>query len=149
MKGSEKKSKEQWEAEWKEALRIGICPIAGCSLLKRTCRHLDKYLAYDPYSNVPGKNVNREVNALHTGDIDDFSLRAEKVKPRTEGVLAFYWQLRPFGLSRDQVLILIRKFHVGMSNRQILIEMGWNSHDTLNRRYNEALEILKRNGWGE
>jgi hypothetical protein len=83
---------------------------------------------------------------LYTDDIDSFSFRMKTEPPA--GIWDTYKKLRKYGLNRDQIGILIRKFCLGMTSRQIMEAMGWTSHQTFYRRYRAALKDLKTRGFG-
>ena len=150
MKGSRKKSKKHLDELWKEALRIGKCPFAGCSLSESTCDHLDNYLNYDGQHTYtePATNevIHKGPSLLFTDDIDDFTPMT--VSDESNPVWRMYKRLRKYPLSRSQIGILVRKFGAGMTNRQILADMGWTSHSLLHKQFTEALKILRNGGFG-
>jgi hypothetical protein len=137
VKNSDGKSARFWEKTWKQALQKGECPLAGCDITKQTCTHLDRYLAFSKHKYPK----DREANLRFTSDIDDFSLRAEK-NTRPGQIWSLFKKLRAAGLERDQIGILLRKFGYGMTNRAIMKDMGWTSHDSLYRRYRKAMHTL-------
>lgn len=138
MRVYDKKSYELWEKRWKKALKKGVCPIAACDLSKATCAHLDKFLAYDPTARL------HQPQTFSTDTIEEFSSPEEEASP---GVWALFKTLRKYPLKRDQIGILVRKFGIGMSNRQILDSMGWTSHSMLYTRYRQAVATLKEYGF--
>lgn len=143
MKNSKKKSLERLEKAWKSALDKGRC-LEGCILDKRTCVHLDRYLAR--HRDRGSSAFRPQVKLLMAGDIDEFSRLKEEFEEG--GVWDLFKKLRKYGLARDQIGILIRKFAYGMSNRTILEDMAWTSHSALHRRYIDALKTLKKRGFG-
>lgn len=123
-----------------------MCPFYGCDITKRTCGHLDRYLSYEDstYTDKESKKVKgHEVSLVYTNDIDEYSLGAEL---RSLGVWDLFKKLRRYGLDRDQIGILVRKFGKNMTNRQIIEDMGWTSHNHLYRRYKQALHDLAERG---
>jgi hypothetical protein len=104
---------------------------------------LDSYIAHGNKQLADGKQKHMKISTVYTNEIENFG--GEDVQ--RPGAWEMFKKLRRYGLNRDQVGILIRKFVYEMSNRQILEEMGWTSHSALYRRYREALTILKSKGF--
>lgn len=77
-----------------------------------------------------------------TADIDRYQDAGATQQPR-QGIWRMYKQLRQYPLSNDQILLLVLRFALNMSVRQIKEHMGWTSTATLYRRYNNAIKILK------
>jgi hypothetical protein len=138
-----------YEKLWKDALADGVCPVDGCDLTTSTCRHLDKYIDYtlNKTTGFIKKGVRRKkLRTVYTTDIDEFGIRAEVQEGHP--VWDFYKKIKSFGLARDQIGILVRHFGAGMSVRSIMREMGWTSFSSYYSRYREALDILKKRGFG-
>lgn len=103
--------------------------------------HLDSFLEYSEklFGPVP--------SLVYTNDIDEYSGAESTSKPAVEGCWRFYKKIRGMGLASDQVGILLRKFQLDMSLREIQQEMGFTSYGSLYRRYRDALDTLKREGF--
>jgi hypothetical protein len=155
---SGKKSYEHWEEIWKTALSNGKCPFEGCDLRSATCWHLDKYLSQGQHG--PGAvqffmgKGNRD-HHLYTQDIDDFSIRSYQDLFPDSSPWELYKALKPFRLPRglrqgrtnyltnDQILLLIYKYCLDMTNERIVNELGWSGPEILNRRLKRAMEVLR------
>lgn len=124
---------------WTEALSKGLCPLAGCDITQATCEHLDAYLDYGPQMFGPTPSV------FYTDQIERYP--GEESKDPTTGSWDLYKKLRRTGLDNDQILILIDRFAVGSTFRQIMEARNYTSMQTLLRRFNKALEHLKRRGY--
>lgn len=141
MRSCKKKSEVFWNQQWKEGLEKGVCPIAGCSLKKATCRHLDSHLNYSPGSMGPGLSV------VYTEGIDKLESEGDGVSPRAEGAWELYKKLKKTGLPKDQVQIMLDRFVLDRTLQQIQADRGWTSFGTLRRRYMAALSFLKAVGF--
>jgi hypothetical protein len=139
---SERKSSKFYKAQWTRALKKGVCPVAGCDIKKKTCPHLDDHLNYSSSSPV------RRPKLHFTNDIERYDTAADsEYAPPTAGAWQLFRKMRGIGLANDQIQILLRKFLLGMTVRQIKEDMGWTSTETYYRRYREALSVLKTRGY--
>lgn len=139
MKDSEERSKRVW-AKWKKALAKGECWIGGCNISKKTCQHLDARMDY-------GRHMYEgRVGLYYTDMIEEEAGELRTTNP-AEGCWDMYKKLKGYGLQGDQILILLRKFVLGMNTSQIKRDMGWTSWDTLYSRYRAALRHLKKKGY--
>lgn len=84
---------------------------------------------------------------MYTDTIEEFGGEGNRTVDPTEGAWTFYKKAKKLGLKNDQILILIERFYLGRSFRQILDQYGWTSMDTLYRRYQKALALLKKRGF--
>lgn len=80
---------------------------------------------------------------------DDIESYGAPEREATSEVWDLFKKLRRYGLERDQISILLRRFVLDMTMRQICAEMGWTSMQTLYRRYRKALATLKKRGFSK
>lgn len=137
-KHSERKSHQLWDQIWKEGLKAGVCPVKGCDIKEETCEHLDEHLRYQP-----GYPDEEEASVYFTDRIEEYS----REEPKGVGAWELFKKLRQYGLNRDQIGILVRKFAYNMSREQIKRDMNYTSNQTFDRRYKEALATLKKRGF--
>lgn len=139
MKNSGRGSAPVWDRAWRRALKRGRC-IYGCSLTSTPCSHLETYLKWT------GAPWIEEPPAFLSDEIDQFPGEAPTQSP-TKGVYSLYRDLQAFGLSNDEILILIDRAVLRKHFKVIAAERGWTSRETLRRHYLEALAKLKQRGY--
>lgn len=127
-----------WDDIWKVSLKHQICPFARCDLSKGSCEHLDRHANYDTSARL----YQPSVYFIH--DIEEKAVEA--TQPKGE-IWELFKKLRRYGLGRDQIGILLRKFGKDMSRAEILEDMNWTSNQTYDRRYRDAIATLKRRGY--
>lgn len=149
--------------KWKRALAEGRCPFTGCDIRFGACAHLNEYLNrgyFGPESssqNFLGKG--QEDDHKLAANIDDYSLKAHELEENHSSTWEVFKRLRKYKMPRglkqskdlyltnDQVLLLVMKYAVGLSQRQIMEGMGWTSFDTFNSRHKQALRVLRKRGF--
>lgn len=141
MKQSKTKSKEYWDVLWAKALKRGVCLRDGCDIRTKTCVHLDEHLKYQTTSPKFKKGF---VTGIDLDTVQESNL--EKAEAG-EGAWELFKKLRKFGLDRDQVVILVRRFAYNMSIRSIANDMNYLSKSEVQRRLSDALATLKRRGF--
>lgn len=147
---SRKKYHNFWTAIWRISLEHKICPFARCDLSKSTCRHLSRFINYNPSD----RKIQPDVFF-----IDDIEEEADTRGPKEAGeVWEFFKKLRKYkrrgardkgGLSNDQIGILVRKFGMNMNDEQIRSDMNWTSKSMFDIRYNSAIDLFRKLGFEE
>lgn len=99
--------------------------------------HLDLFLEYDP--GAPRYRL----QSIATSDIEEFPAP----EPESGVIWQMFRRLRKYPISNDQIGIILRKFVMNYSHRQILEDMGYTSHGTLAQRLKSAFAILKSCGF--
>lgn len=132
-------SKTDFDALWRGALKTGECPFGGCDLTRKTCKHLDSYLTF-------GRTTFEPRVRLHFVDRDWIEKQSATLVPKPS-LWEFFKGLRKYGLGNEQTLLLIYRFGLGMTLRQIHTACGWTSSRTLDRYYAEALRLLRKRGY--
>lgn len=73
--------------------------------------------------------------------------------PQDESKRTTVWlmfkSIRGYGLSNEEIGIILRKFAINMSEYQIQIDMGWTSRYLVRRFLKSGLKKLKVGGFNE
>lgn len=134
-KKSLEKQSQMRDGEWRQALKRGRCPIKGCDITRRTCSHLDSYVAGNTqsvnYISKPYWN-NEQVAPL----------------PEPESTTAFDLRekLLLFELSDRQREILIHRFIYQSTYKTIKEEMKFINARVAQKFFKSTIDELKQQG---